>query len=113
MRSVNKTDAMTLITRFGTLENIIKASEIRLAECPGFGVTKAKKLYTALHQPFLKRGTNEVLKEKEFAGDISLEDVENIEKEIVGEIVEEGKEDKDDSGGEVFNILTRFVACWF
>ncbi|XP_026322499.1 DNA excision repair protein ERCC-1, partial [Hyposmocoma kahamanoa] len=57
VRSVNKTDAMTLISIFGSLENIIKASEHRLAECPGFGVTKAKKLYTALHQPFLKRGT--------------------------------------------------------
>lgn len=100
MRSVNKTDAMTLISIFGTLENIIKASEIRLAECPGFGVTKAKKLYTALHQTFLKRGTNEALKEKEFADDINLEDVENIEKEIAGEIVE-GKEDEDDPEGDL------------
>lgn len=98
---------MTLISIFGTLENIIKASEIRLAECPGFGATKAKKLYTALHQPFLKRGTNEAQKEKEFAGDICLEDVENIEKDIAGEIVE-GKEDDNDPEGEVENILFSF-----
>lgn len=72
---------MTLITTFGTLENIIKAKESRLAECPGFGTTKAKKLYKALHEPFLKRG---IILEKceDFAGEISLEDVDNIEHEI-------------------------------
>lgn len=77
---------MTLITTFGTLENIIKATESRLAECPGFGATKAKKLYTALHQPFLKRGT--LTKEQmagDFEGDISLEDVEKLESEILNE----------------------------
>ncbi|KAJ2951901.1 hypothetical protein O0L34_g4152 [Tuta absoluta] len=82
VRSVNKTDAMTLITTFGTLANIIQASESRLAECPGFGPTKAKKFYTALHQPFLKRG---YLEKNDFEGDLSVEDIEKIESEIQGE----------------------------
>ncbi|XP_028172861.1 DNA excision repair protein ERCC-1 [Ostrinia furnacalis] len=84
IKPVNKTDAMTLLTQFGTLENIIKATESRLAECPGFGSTKAKKLYKALHEPFLKRGNikkNEN-EEAEFSGDISIEDVEKLETEI-------------------------------
>lgn len=81
---MNKTDAMTLLTRFGTLENIIKATESKLAECPGFGATKAKKLYKALHEPFLKRGITKKNDNDggEFSGDISLEDVEKLETEI-------------------------------
>ncbi|KOB74085.1 Excision repair cross-complementing 1 ercc1 [Operophtera brumata] len=82
-KPVNKTDAMTLITTFGTLENIIKATENRLADCPGFGVTKAKKLYKALHEPFLKRGqvAKPETKDDEFSGDINLEEVEKLENE--------------------------------
>lgn len=74
---------MTLITKFGTLENIIKAPQNKLAECPGFGETKAKKLYKALHEPFLK--TNNVSKvqnkEDEFGENINIEDVEKLENE--------------------------------
>ncbi|KAL4708294.1 hypothetical protein ACJJTC_007700 [Scirpophaga incertulas] len=77
IKPVNKTDAMTLITTFGTLENIIKASEKRLADCPGFGATKAKKLYKALHEPFLKRGslTLNENKESEFYDNICAEEI--------------------------------------
>ncbi|CAK1545893.1 unnamed protein product [Leptosia nina] len=82
IKPVNKTDAMTLITTFGTLENIIKATEKRLADCPGFGATKAKKLYKALHEPFLKRG----MKPDEFAGDISIEDIETIETDVNSDV---------------------------
>ncbi|XP_063360731.1 DNA excision repair protein ERCC-1 [Cydia amplana] len=78
VKPVNKTDAMTLLTTFGTLANIIKATESRLAECPGFGATKAKKLYKALHEPFLKKGSVII---DEFSGDISIEDIEKIEDE--------------------------------
>ncbi|KAG6457487.1 DNA excision repair protein ERCC-1 [Manduca sexta] len=87
IKPVNKTDAMTLITTFGTLENIIKASESRLAECPGFGATKAKKLYKALHEPFLKRSnaskenTTEV-----FEGDLNVEELEKVENALEKEI---------------------------
>lgn len=88
MKPVNKTDAMTLLTRFGTLENIIKASETQLAECPGFGATKAKKLYKALHEPFLKKGISvkDSSKTDEFSENINLEDVEKLENEIEKEV---------------------------
>ncbi|XP_023948064.2 DNA excision repair protein ERCC-1 isoform X2 [Bicyclus anynana] len=87
IKPVNKTDAMTLITRFSTLENIIKATESQLAECPGFGATKAKKLYKALHEPFLKKGnvSKDTLKKDEFAENICLEDIQNLETEIQSE----------------------------
>ncbi|XP_077288518.1 DNA excision repair protein Ercc1 [Arctopsyche grandis] len=58
IKPVNKTDAMTLLSTFGTLGNIISASENKLAQCPGFGVRKATKLYKVLHRPFLNKRTN-------------------------------------------------------
>ncbi|XP_032512714.2 DNA excision repair protein ERCC-1 isoform X1 [Danaus plexippus] len=82
IKPVNKTDAMTLITKFGTLENIIKATEQRLADCPGFGVTKAKKLHKALHEPFLKRGQMRLQSNDEFSEEICLEDIEKMENEV-------------------------------
>lgn len=91
IKPVNKTDAMTLIAKFGTLDNIIKATESRLAECPGFGATKAKKLYKALHEPFLKKANIDKTEcdKNDFAGDLSIEDIEKLENEtekLEGEI---------------------------
>lgn len=92
IKPVNKTDAMTLIARFSTLENIIKASESRLADCPGFGATKAKKLYKALHEPFLKSGNVNKNKDKnEFDGDLSLEDIEKIENDVENSVEREAE----------------------
>ncbi|KAL3277565.1 hypothetical protein HHI36_012908 [Cryptolaemus montrouzieri] len=54
IKPVNKTDAMTLLGRFKTLEGILNASELELSECPGFGARKAKKLYTTLHENFCR-----------------------------------------------------------
>jgi len=53
VRSVNKTDALTLLTTFGTLANIVKARPNTLALCPGFGLHKAQKLHKVLHESFL------------------------------------------------------------
>lgn len=54
VRSVNKTDATTLLTTFGTLSDIMKAQVRTIALCPGFGLHKAQKLHKALHEPFLR-----------------------------------------------------------
>ncbi|XP_012224394.1 DNA excision repair protein ERCC-1 isoform X1 [Linepithema humile] len=54
VRSVNKTDASTLLTTFGTLADIVKAQSNTLAFCPGFGLHKAQKLHKVLHEPFLR-----------------------------------------------------------
>lgn len=85
IKPVNKADALTLISRFETLENIIRAPESKLAECPGFGLTKAKKLYKALHEPFLKKNNVEMpscSKEVDvFAENISIEDIDKLESE--------------------------------
>uniref|UniRef100_A0A1B6EQ02 DNA excision repair protein ERCC-1 n=1 Tax=Cuerna arida TaxID=1464854 RepID=A0A1B6EQ02_9HEMI len=56
IRSVNKTDATTLLSTFGSLGKIINASQDSLGLCPGLGPQKASRLYKTLHLPFLKKG---------------------------------------------------------
>ncbi|CAG0903014.1 unnamed protein product [Darwinula stevensoni] len=55
VRSVNRTDAMTLLSTFGSLEKILKASADEIALCPGFGPQKASRLHQALHMPFKRK----------------------------------------------------------
>jgi len=52
IRSVNKTDAMTLLNVFGTLGEIVQASPEKIALCPGFGPHKAQRIHAALHEKF-------------------------------------------------------------
>ena len=71
VKSVNKTDAVTLLGTFKTLGEIVKATPEDLALCPGFGPNKAKKLHKVLHESFRrnievsKKVTNSSEKEKE------------------------------------------------
>jgi len=52
IKSINKTDAGTLISVFGSLQGIVEASMEELTLCPGFGPQKAQRLYKALHESF-------------------------------------------------------------
>jgi DNA excision repair protein ERCC-1 len=52
VRSVNKTDVMTLMSVFGTFENICNAPTQKLVLCPGMGDKKVKGLHRILHEPF-------------------------------------------------------------
>lgn len=54
VKSVNKTDSQTLLTTFGSLEQLTAASREDLALCPGLGPQKARRLFDVLHEPFLK-----------------------------------------------------------
>ncbi|XP_038870372.1 DNA excision repair protein ERCC-1 [Salvelinus namaycush] len=54
VKSVNKTDSITLLSTFSSLEGIINAAKEDLVLCPGLGPQKARRLYDVLHQPFLK-----------------------------------------------------------
>ncbi|KAL1920383.1 uncharacterized protein VTP21DRAFT_760 [Calcarisporiella thermophila] len=53
IRSVNKTDVVTLTSTFGSLKKIMSASVEEVMLCPGFGEHKARKLLEAFNQPFL------------------------------------------------------------
>lgn len=54
VRSVNKTDAMTLLNTFHTMEGVLKATQEDLSFCPGFGPQKAKRAFDLFNEPFLK-----------------------------------------------------------
>lgn len=54
IRSVNKTDATTLLSTFGTLGQLIKTKPNTLALCPGVGLQKAQRIHKTLHEPFLR-----------------------------------------------------------
>ncbi|XP_058249568.1 DNA excision repair protein ERCC-1 [Hemibagrus wyckioides] len=59
VKSINKTDAITLLSTFSSLGGIINASKEELVLCPGLGPQKARRLYDVLHQPFLKSNKKE------------------------------------------------------
>lgn len=54
IRSINRTDAATLLNTFGSLNDIIKASYESIALCPGIGPYKARNVKNVLKQPFVK-----------------------------------------------------------
>lgn len=54
IKPINKSDAIVLIDKFKTLEGIIQASEYQIANLPGIGERKAKRLYSTLHAKFCK-----------------------------------------------------------
>ncbi|XP_008326793.1 DNA excision repair protein ERCC-1 [Cynoglossus semilaevis] len=59
VKSINKTDAITLLSTFSSIEGIVGASKDDLVLCPGLGPQKARRLYDVLHKPFLKSKTKD------------------------------------------------------
>lgn len=52
VKSINKTDAVTLLSNFGSMRNIINASKEDIEVCPGFGELKAQRLHKAFYESF-------------------------------------------------------------
>jgi NAD-dependent DNA ligase len=53
VRAVNKTDSTSLGTAFGTVADLLRASEEALSAVPGLGPTKVARLQVAFNKPFL------------------------------------------------------------
>lgn len=51
-RSLNKSDAVTLVANFGSLKNAVNANPEQLSSLNGFGGTKVKKWSAAVEEPF-------------------------------------------------------------
>lgn len=49
VRSVNRTDSLTLLSGCGSVAGIMSASRETLAQCPGLGDKKVGRLWDALH----------------------------------------------------------------
>ncbi|XP_015787701.1 DNA excision repair protein ERCC-1-like [Tetranychus urticae] len=54
VKSINKTDSLSLISNFESFEKIVKSDAETLGLCPGLGPLKAEKLYQAFHKPFIR-----------------------------------------------------------
>ncbi|XP_064640077.1 DNA excision repair protein ERCC-1-like isoform X2 [Lineus longissimus] len=54
VKSVNKTNVITLLDAFKSFENISKSTVDDLSICPGFGPQKARRLHEVFRTPFLK-----------------------------------------------------------
>lgn len=57
IRSINRRDVITLLSRFQTLAGIMTASLAELQTCAGIAEKKARHLYDAFHKPLLPVGT--------------------------------------------------------
>ncbi|KAI9332305.1 restriction endonuclease type II-like protein [Zopfochytrium polystomum] len=53
VKTVNKTDVMTLSSNFGSLRKIAEASTEDVSQCPGFGPQKVRRLVDAFNTPFV------------------------------------------------------------
>ncbi|KAI8321197.1 DNA repair protein rad10 [Martensiomyces pterosporus] len=53
IKSVNKTDVLTLTSNFGSFADVAHASVGELTLCPGVGDLKAQRLHNAFNQPFV------------------------------------------------------------
>lgn len=54
IKTVSKTDVITLSSEFGSLKRIMTSSTDDFVKCPGFGDMKAAKLFAAFNEPFMK-----------------------------------------------------------
>ncbi|KAK7072930.1 Excision repair cross-complementation group 1 [Halocaridina rubra] len=81
IRSINRTDAMTLLSTFGSLDKIVGATQEELTLCPGLGPQKAARLHKVLHQSFKKQQTQQKRSDQQI---LSADD----NKETSGENVE-------------------------
>eukprot|EP00933_Yihiella_yeosuensis_P038886 TRINITY_DN32830_c0_g1_i1.p1 TRINITY_DN32830_c0_g1~~TRINITY_DN32830_c0_g1_i1.p1 ORF type:complete len:243 (-),score=50.19 TRINITY_DN32830_c0_g1_i1:335-1063(-) len=52
VKGVNKTDAASLASRFGSFAGIARATEEELQQCPGIGDKKVRQLRHVFHAPF-------------------------------------------------------------
>lgn len=55
IRSVNKTDVVTLLSTFGTVRGLMNTSMEELSLCPGVGAKKVRHLLETFQEPFMKK----------------------------------------------------------
>jgi hypothetical protein len=118
LRGVNRTDAFTLGSRFGSLADIMMGSKEQFSGCPGVGPVKGQRLWDAFNEPFKKtlggevgRGGSQVAEQQQPSGAsgdgrrkgqnlAEDEEVEDIEEVDISENMDVG-ENVDAAGREL------------
>ncbi|CAN0554653.1 unnamed protein product, partial [Ectocarpus sp. 12 AP-2014] len=68
VRSVNKSDVLTLASNFGSLEAVCDATAGELSLCPGLGEKKVARIHEALHEPLVRKHSSSRPKRKRTEG---------------------------------------------
>ena len=55
IRKINRTDAVSLISTFASLDKLVKASPDAISVCPGLGPQKAEHLHNLFRKPFKRK----------------------------------------------------------
>jgi DNA excision repair protein ERCC-1 len=64
-KGLNKTDAASILTQFGTMRSVMAATPDELALVTGIGPIKVKRLYDAFHKPFSAKLAKQRTSERE------------------------------------------------
>ncbi|CAO1622759.1 unnamed protein product [Sympodiomycopsis kandeliae] len=78
IKGVNKSDAATLLTRFGSFRRISQATSEQLSTIPGFGEIKVKRLREAFTTPF-RIGEHRTFRERQAARQLLEQGNDDIE----------------------------------
>ncbi|CAN0188413.1 unnamed protein product [Ectocarpus sp. 4 AP-2014] len=68
VRSVNKSDVLTLASNFGSLKAVCDATAGELSLCPGLGEKKVARIHEALHEPLVRTHSSSRLKRNRTEG---------------------------------------------
>ncbi|GAB5029413.1 dna excision repair protein ercc-1 [Nannochloropsis oceanica] len=55
IRGINKTNVSTLSSNFGSLASMMAANKEEIIQCPDLGEVKVQNLWTAFHEPFIRK----------------------------------------------------------
>jgi len=102
VKSVNKTDALTLFSAFGSFKNIVNATQAEISICPGFGNHKAQRLNNALKESFKR--TNHLAQSNTETVEVQQKtssNENNITTKIIKPLTENDKKDKSKAENKV------------
>jgi DNA excision repair protein ERCC-1 len=82
VKSINKTDAQTLLHAFGSLKSILNATNEQLCVCPGLGSLKAQRLHQSFNQPFKRQKQKQKTNKQEKHFQDERLDLSNIDEDL-------------------------------
>ena len=87
VKSVNKTDVVTLLDVFGSFRKICQAKEGQLVHCPGLGEKKVKRLHQVINEPFIKRikRVETDMPSIEPVESVTVDEIVQVEEEVEGD----------------------------